>query len=52
MLPVCEMGGKERPDTPEIKELKSAKWTIKADKITIALPKKANQEASLPTRPG
>ncbi len=41
-----QMGGKEAPDTPEIKELKSAKWTIKTDKITIALPKKANEEAA------
>ena len=33
-----EMGGKEAPDNDEIKKMKSGKWVVTADKITIAVP--------------
>jgi RNA polymerase sigma factor (sigma-70 family) len=41
-----EMGGKEAPDDPQIKNMKSSKWVITADKITISLPNQARQDAS------
>jgi RNA polymerase sigma factor (sigma-70 family) len=41
-----EVGGKEAPDDVQIKNMKSSKWVITADKITISLPKQGKQDAS------
>jgi RNA polymerase sigma factor (sigma-70 family) len=41
-----EMGGKEAPDNAEFKEMRSAKWTITADKMTVAMSKQGKHDAS------
>ena len=41
-----EVGGKEAPDNADFKEMKSATWTIAADKITVAMPKEGKDDAS------
>jgi RNA polymerase sigma factor (sigma-70 family) len=42
-----EMGGKEAPDGDDgVKEMKTATWTITADKITVAMSKEGKHDAS------
>ena len=46
-----EMGGKEAPDNDETKRMKSAKWVISADKITITGPGQEEHNVSFKLDP-